>query len=169
MVASNPPFIYGRRFSTVFLPLFLPLVYLSSTSHLPCLPPRVDDGCQDVYLSTSRLPLVYLSTSSLPLYLRSTSALLSTVLALYLPVYPTSPSFRLPHIVPLTPHRTQSRSLLRYDNYHRMNYVYQLITRLAINNLSTFYLINPAPYDTLGVWSSLQSPDVVEFEVEAAF
>jgi hypothetical protein len=145
-LTAHPPFsttvkmaqIYGsfpiRGLSTV--ENSLPYFYVSST---PCLrpiylvylqsPPRVDDGCQDVYLplpfylpSTS-LPPFYISSTSLPpFYLLSTSRL----------PLPLSTS-RLSHRVFVyhTWHRTQSRFLLRYDNRYRMNYVYQLTTGLA--------------------------------------
>jgi hypothetical protein len=79
-----------------------------------------------VYLSTSSLPPVYLSlyipSISLRLVYLSTSRLR--------PIYVPSTSPYLTEFS-FTTHRTQS-----HDNHYRMNYVYQLTTRLAKSSIS---------------------------------
>ena len=117
-LTAHPPFsttvkipqIYGslQIRCTLTVEDSLPYFYPSSTSCLPCLPPRVDNGCQDVYLplpfyllSTS-LPPVYLSTSRRTCLLLPSSSLPLSLPPVYrstsrLPLYlPSSSTSRLP-------------------------------------------------------------------------
>jgi len=98
----------------------------ASTS-LPALPP--------VYLSSTSLPPFYLSASRLPVYIPSTS------LSVYLVYLSTSQPFCLSpvHLSIYLPFHSSLNVTLRiasclgmnHDKLNKMNYAYQLTTRLT--------------------------------------
>ena len=89
----------------------------ASTS-LPALPP--------VYLSSTSLPPFYLSASRLPVYIPSTS------LSVYLCLSPVHLSIYLPfHSSLNVTLRIASCLGMNHDKLNKMNYAYQLTTRLT--------------------------------------